>query len=262
MAADELVVDLNADVGEEPDGLDLAVVPWVTTVHVACGFHAGDPATMRRAVAAAVEAGVAVGAHPSYPDRDHFGRRELDRAPDRVAEDVAYQVGALCGVARAAGAAVTSVKPHGALYHRMAADEACAAAVARAVAAVDPGLALVVPATLDDRSAAGRALAVAGPALRREAFCDRAYLADGSLAPRQEQGALLADAGPAAAQAVAIVCGGQVVATDGTAVALRADTLCVHGDTPGAALVAGAVRRALEQAGVRVAAPGRPRPVG
>ncbi len=137
-------VDLNADVGEGSD--DRPLLDVVTTVHVACGFHAGDPAVMRRTVAAAAAAGVAVGAHPSYPDREGFGRRPMDRSPAEVADDVVYQLGALDGLARAAGATVRSVKPHGALYNRMAVDEPCARAVAAAVAGYGSELVLVVPA--------------------------------------------------------------------------------------------------------------------
>ncbi len=254
----DATVDLSADVGEDLGGADLALMDVVTTVHVACGFHAGDPETMRRAVAAAVAAGVAVGAHPSYPDRAGFGRREDGRAVERIAEDVAYQVGALAGVARFCGVDLVSVKPHGALYHRMASDPACAAAVASAVAPFGPGVALVVPAGLAEDAPAARALAGSGVGLRTEAFCDRGYRADGSLVPRDRPGAVITDPGRAAAQAVTLVRQGAVTAQDGTTVPLRADTICVHGDTAGAPALARAVRAALEQAGVRLSSASGP----
>jgi 5-oxoprolinase (ATP-hydrolysing) subunit A len=243
-----MAVDLNADIGEGDD--DGRLFDAVTTVHVACGFHAGGPAVMHRTVAAAVAAGVAVGAHPSYPDRGGFGRRPMDRSSAEVADDVLYQVGALDGIARACGTRVRSVKPHGALYNRLAADEPCARAVAGAVAAYGEGLVLVVPA-------GSAALAIArdeGVAVVAEAFCDRGYLADGSLAPRSAPGALVADPAEAGRRAVALAVGGRVTALCGTELRLDCDTLCVHGDTPGAATIAAAVRRALRDAGVTVAA--------
>jgi UPF0271 protein len=220
-------VDLNADVGElEGPGHpgDGVLLGLVTTVHVACGFHAGGPDLMRRTVTAAVAAGVAVGAHPSYPDREGFGRRPMDRLPERVAEDVLYQVGALDGIARACGTTVRSVKPHGALYSRMAVDEGCARAVT--VALRDYG---------------------------GEGFCDRAYLADGTLAPRSAPDSLVVDPDEAARRAVSLAVDHRVTALDGTVLSLDCDTLCVHGDTPGAAIIATAVRRALEEAEVAVA---------
>jgi UPF0271 protein len=241
-------IDLNADVGEGSD--DRPLLDVVTTVHVACGFHAGDPAVMRRTVAAAAAAGVAVGAHPSYPDREGFGRRPMDRSPAEVADDVVYQLGALDGLARAAGATVRSVKPHGALYNRMAVDEPCARAVAAAVAGYRSELVLVVPA-------GSTALAVArdeGVPVVAEAFCDRGYRADGSLVPRAEPGSLIVDPDEAARRAVALAVDGRVIAVDGTEFRLDCDTLCVHGDTPGATAIAAAVRRALGEAGVTVAA--------
>jgi 5-oxoprolinase (ATP-hydrolysing) subunit A len=241
-------VDLNADVGEGSD--DRPLLDVVTTVHVACGFHAGGPAVMRRTVAAAVATGVVVGAHPSYPDRDGFGRRPMDRGPAEVADDVLYQVGALDGIARAGGTIVRSVKPHGALYNRLAADEPCARAVAGAVAAYGNGLVLVVPA-------GSAAVAIArdeGVPVVAEAFCDRGYLADGSLVPRSAIGALVVDPAEAARRAVALAVDGHVTAVDGTTLELDCDTLCVHGDTPGATAIAAAVRRSLGVAGVAVAA--------
>jgi len=247
-------IDLNADLGEGfgpwPGPEDPGLVGLVTTAHIACGFHAGDPATMRRAVDAAVAAGTVVGAHPSYPDLVGFGRRALDVSPEQVAQDVLYQIGALDGIARAAGTRVRSVKPHGALYHRLATDEACAAALAAAVAAYGADLCLVVPAA----SVAGAVAAAAGVRVVTEAYCDRAYRADGRLVARGSAGALLTDPAEAAGQALLLATEGRVRAVDGTTLTLCPATLCVHGDTPGAAAIAVAVRRALEQAGVRVTA--------
>jgi UPF0271 protein len=259
-------VDLNADLGEgreaspghpssasPPDVVegdaDEGLLSLVTTAHVACGFHAGGPSVMRRTVAAAGAAGVEVGAHPSYPDAEGFGRRAMDRPAERVVDDVLYQVGALIGVASASGVAVRSVKPHGALYHRLASDLECASAVASAVRRLGEDLCLVLPS-------GSPAIAVAeGAGLRviREAFCDRGYRSDGTLATRGEPGALLTDPDEAAARALSLVTIGEVEAVDGAVIKLSCDTLCVHGDTAGAVGIAGAVRRALERAGIRVA---------
>jgi 5-oxoprolinase (ATP-hydrolysing) subunit A len=265
--APTLAVDLNADLGEgreRPPGrpvggvaregaadhsTDDGLLGLVTTAHVACGFHAGGPSVMRRTVAAAAAAGVEVGAHPSYPDPDGFGRQAMDHPAERVVDDVLYQVGALMGVAGAFGVTVRSVKPHGALYHRMATDPQCAAAVASAVLRLGEDLSLVVPA-------GSAAIAVAeGAGLRVvcEAFCDRGYRADGTLAPRGEPGSLLTDPNEAAGRALSLVTSGEVRTVEGTVIQLRCDTLCIHGDTPGSVAVAGAVRQALERAGIRVA---------
>lgn len=245
-------VDLNADVGEAAGtwgvGDDDRLMPALTTAHVACGFHAGDPAVMRRTVEAAVGAGVTVGAHPSYPDRLGFGRREMHVEPARVADDVLYQVGALEAIARAAGTRVRSVKPHGALYHRVAADPAYAEAVAGALADLGGDLALVLPSG----SSGLRVAAELGVAVVAEVFCDRAYLPGGRLAPRSHPGSVVSDAAAAARAAVSAVLEGVVTAVDGSRVAVSAGTLCVHGDTPGAAAIARAVRAGLEEAGVTV----------
>lgn len=248
-------IDLNADSGEGsgPEAEDPEILSAVSTAHIACGFHAGGPEVMRRAVTAALRAGVAVGAHPSYPDVEGFGRRPLDRPADLVADDVLYQIGALASIARACGAEMVSVKPHGALYHRVAGDRAVALAVARAVRSFDPALHLVVAAgapTWDD-------LASVGLTLVAEGFCDRAYESDGTLASRDRPGAVLHDPEVAARQAVSIAVDGVAATVDGRPVAVTAATLCLHGDTPGAPAVARAVRRALETAGVLVAAPAR-----
>jgi len=244
------VVDLSADVGEGFGAWgptdDAAIMEHVTTVHVACGFHAGDPHIMGRAVEAAVAAGVAVGAHPSYPDLVGFGRRAMDVAPSSIAEDVLYQVGALDGLARACGTRVRSVKPHGALYTRMAEDVDCAWAVAEAVQAFDPTVWLVVPA---GSSAWETARNVQVPVVG-EAFCDRAYLPDRTLVERGTPGSVMTDLDQVAERAHALVVEHMVTAVDGSVLWLDAGTLCVHGDSPGALAMVAAVRRRLQDADV------------
>jgi len=246
-------VDLSADVGEddaEDDGSEeLALFDVVTSASVACGFHAGGPGTMRRAVAAAARRGVVVGAHPSYADRDGFGRRPLDVHPGQVADEVVYQVGALDAVARAAGTRVRYVKPHGALYHRLVHDEHCARAVAEALRALGDLALVVAPGSVVLE--VGAALGVAVVA---EAFADRAYLPDGRLAPRSDPGAVLSDPTEVARRALSLALDGRVTALDGSEVSVAASTICVHGDTPGARTLAAVVRSTLEDAGVTVTA--------
>ena len=247
-------IDLNADVGESlgpwPMGEDAELLPAVTSVSVACGFHAGDPLGIWNTVRRAAAAGIAIGAHPGYPDLVGFGRRDLAMGADELEASVLYQVAALAGLARSAGTSLRHVKPHGALYNRAARDAATAEPIARAVARASTELALFGPP--------GSALLAAGEAagLRvvAEGFADRAYEPDGSLRSRRLDGALLTDPAAAAAQAVSIVRDGRVIAADGSPVAVRVETLCLHGDTPGAAAIARAVRTALESAGVDVRA--------
>jgi UPF0271 protein len=203
---------------------------------------------MRRTVAAAVRHGVVVGAHPSYPDRDGFGRRPMDLAPDQIAEEVLTQVVALEGVARAAGTRVRYVKPHGALYHRMADDEACARALARALCRAGD-LVLLAPSG----SGAVEIALSEGVRVATEAFADRAYTPDARLAPRMEPGAVLSDPAEVARRAVGIVVDNETVTTDGSVIALVASSICVHGDTPRAATVARRVRKELQRAGVNLA---------
>jgi 5-oxoprolinase (ATP-hydrolysing) subunit A len=247
-------VDLNADVGEGvgpwPMGDDERLIPLVSSVNVACGAHAGDPLTIDRTVRAAVRHGVAVGAHPGYPDLIGFGRRDLDMAPAELEASLVYQVGAVATFARAAGTTLHHVKPHGALYNLAARDPAVAATIARAVARVSGDLVLVGLAG----SAFANAAADAGLAFAAEAFADRAYEADGSLRSRKHPGAILASPEAAAAQALSIVRDGCVTSHDGQVIAVRADTICLHGDTPGAADFASAIRAALAGAGVTIAA--------
>ena len=250
-------MDLNCDLGESfgawAMGDDDAVLPHVTSVNVACGFHAGDPSVMRRTVAAARAAGVAIGAHPGLPDRQGFGRRTMDVTPDEVYELVVYQTGALAAFCAAAGATLAHDKPHGALYNMAAARRELADAIARAVRDVDQGLALFGLAGSQLVDAADAAGLRAVP----EAFADRAYLADGSLVPRRRADAMVQDAAAVVARAIRIAREGRVRAVDGSDVALRAETICIHGDGADAATFARDLRLGLETAGVRVSAPAR-----
>ncbi|MBO3088349.1 LamB/YcsF family protein [Cellulomonas dongxiuzhuiae] len=248
------VIDLNADLGEgegpwrlEPPA-DAALLDLVSSANVATGYHGGDAATMALTCAGAVARGVAVGAHPSYDDREGFGRRRFDVPPAVLRAQVAYQVGALLAVATSVGARVTHVKPHGALYNAVVHDEDQAQAVVDAVAATDPTLTLLgLPGS--------RVLALAraaGLRVMTEAFVDRGYAPDGTLVPRGRPGALVVDPDEAARRAVRIAVEGVVVAVDGSVVELTPGSLCVHSDTPGAVGIARAVRAALAAAAVDV----------
>jgi UPF0271 protein len=246
-------IDLNADVGESLGpwsmGEDAGLIPLVSSVNIACGFHAGDPVTIGRTVELAVAAGAAIGAHPGYPDLVGFGRRDMDLAAAELEAAIVYQAGAIAAFAHGAGTELRHVKVHGALYNRAAADPKIAETIARAVRRVSPDLVLfglAGSALLD----AGRA---AGLSVASEAFPDRAYEPDGSLRSRRLPGAVLTDSAAIAERAVAMARDGVVRAADGSTVMLAADTLCLHGDTPGSVDHARAVRAALEAAGVRVA---------
>lgn len=251
-------MDLNADLGESFGhwtlGDDERLVAHITSANVACGFHAGDFRVMEATVALCSAAGVAVGAQPGYPDLIGFGRRPMPYEPDEVESLVRYQIGALEGFCRANGVEMQHVKPHGALYNQAASDAELAAAIARATATFSRSLALFGLATSEPMAAAA---ADAGLRFVPEAFADRRYLADGSLQPRSDAGALLTDPATAAAQAVSIAKEGRVIAADGSVVALRAETICCHGDTPGAVGIAASVRDALQNAREPVAALGR-----
>lgn len=245
-------IDLNADVGESFGawrmGADEDLVPLVSSVNIACGAHAGDPATILATCALAVRHGAVIGAHPGYPDLAGFGRRELALAPAELRATLVVQVGAVQAAARVAGGLVRHVKPHGALYNLAARDPRVAETVALAIRDLDAGLVLIGlagSASVD----AGRA---AGLAVAAEAFADRRYEADGSLRSRSLPGALLGPA-DAAEQAVSIARDGAATAHDGSRLTIRADTICVHGDGPEAVAVARAVREALETAGLRIA---------
>ena len=244
-------MDLNADLAErgDPTGweADSRLLEVVTTANVACGGHAGDAETMRRACARAAELGVRVGAHPGYADPGGFGRVELDLPVDEVVAQVGSQLAALEAVAAAEGADVTHVKPHGALYHRAAADRELAGALAGLVASTDPSLVVLTqPGSL--LAAEARAL---GLAAASEGFADRAYDRSGRLVPRGEPGSVL-DPGAAIAQALLLAREGRVVSADGEPVPVSAESICVHGDTPDAVELARAVRDALEGEGLAV----------
>ena len=241
-------VDLNADMGEA-QGDDAALVGLVTSANVACGFHAGDPMIMRATVDAAVRAGVAVGAHPGYPDPRGFGRRDLAATPAEITADVLYQIGALQAVCRAAGTRVRYVKAHGALYNRAAKDAPAAKAIAEAVRLADPSLVLLCLAG----SLMIECARTVGVTAAEEAFADRAYAPDGSLVSRSVAGAVLTDPEVVAQRAVRMVTEGTVEALGGGVVQVRADSLCVHGDTPGALDLVRAVRRALTAHGLTLA---------
>jgi len=248
------VIDLNSDIGESFGvylyGADEAILPHITSANIACGFHAGDPSTMARTVAAAARLGVAIGAHPGYPDRLGFGRRDMEIDPAEVEAYLIYQIGALAYFARAAGQRVHHVKPHGAMYNRAAKDVTLAAAIARAIAKVDPGLLVYA----QPGSVLAAECQKAGLNVAYEAFADRAYNPDGTLVSRSRPGAVLSPE-KAADQALRIASEGKVLAVDGSMVAVPANTLCIHGDTPGAADVARSVRIRLAEAGIDVRAP-------
>jgi UPF0271 protein len=248
-------IDLNSDLGESfgpwPMGDDARLMAAITSANVACGFHAGDPSGIRRTVQLARDHQVAIGAHPGFPDLVGFGRREMQAAPEEVEDFVLYQVGALAAIVRAAGARLTHVKAHGALYNMACRNAPLARAIARGVAAFDRSLALVgLPGS--ELLAAGSA---EGLPVLAEGFADRAYEADGTLVSRRKAGSVLHDADAVVARAVRMAREHQVVAVDGSVLDLRVDTICVHGDTPGAADLARHIRQGLERAGVRVAPP-------
>jgi 5-oxoprolinase (ATP-hydrolysing) subunit A len=245
-------IDLNADLGEiaeEPGRWpDHELLHLVSSASIACGMHAGDPIRMRRTVAAAARVGVAVGAHPGYPDRAGFGRRELNTTPQEIATYVAYQVGALIACAAVEGVRVRYVKPHGAMYNRAAREPDVALAIADAVWRVDPSLALLGLAGGALLEAASRAGLRAVP----EAFLDRSYAPDGSLQPRDQPGSVVTDPGSAAERAVRLAREGLVAAVDGSAIRIHAESYCVHGDGPQAFTLLTAVRTGLEAAGIAV----------
>lgn len=246
-------IDLNSDLGENvPDRIvadDEAMLRIVTSANVSCGFHAGSPDGIRATLAAAVEHGVTIGAHPGYRDYDGFGRTDLDLDAHTLQAEIEYQLGALAALASAVGARVRYVKPHGALYNRIAVDEERAAVVAAAIRAVDPALTML-------GLAGGVALTVAeraGLDVAAEAFADRAYLPDGRLVPRSDPAAVLHDPTEVAGRMLRLAEHGAITAIDGSAVRIDARSICVHGDSPGATAMAAEVRRALQTAGVEIA---------
>jgi UPF0271 protein len=230
-------------------GADAAIMPHISSANIACGGHAGDPSTMRATLRLARAHRVTPGAHPGFPDIAGFGRRVVPMPPAEIADSVLAQVGALAALARAEGLALAHVKPHGALYHHAASVPAVARALAEAIAAFDAGLAIVT----QSGSVLERAAQAAGLRVAREAFADRAYEPDGTLRGRQHADSMILDYERNLAQALSIVREGCVVAHDGSRVPVMAETLCLHGDAPGAGKRAAFLRRGLEAAGVTVA---------
>jgi 5-oxoprolinase (ATP-hydrolysing) subunit A len=243
-------VDLNADLGEGA-GHDDELLELVSSASIACGFHAADPVSILASIRVTQEHGVAVGAHPGFADRENFGRKEVALPPEEVFALVAYQLGAFHALATAAGARVNHVKAHGALYNMAVRDEKLAEAIAHAVGAIDPALLLFAPG----ESALERAAQSAKLRVVREVFADRNYLADGSLVPRTRPDALLHDPEEAAGRVLRMLREGVVRSVEGEDVAVHAETICLHGDTPDAVAFARSLRESLEKNGVSIQAP-------
>ena len=248
-------IDINCDMGESYGawkmGNDAEVMQFITSANIACGFHGGDPATIRQTVKLAVDHGVAIGAHPSLPDLQGFGRRVMKISPQDMYDLVVYQAGAVEAFARAAGARLHHVKCHGALYNMAANDEALSEAMARAVK--DLGGSVILYALSGSKSLS--IAKTAGVHVAGEVFADRGYADDGTLTPRGKPGAMIEDANVAAERALAMVEKGYVTALSGKPVPVSADTLCLHGDQPGAVAFAKAIRKAFSEHGITVAAP-------
>ena len=248
-----LVVDLNSDLGEGAEH-DEEVLDLVSSANIACGFHAGDPASILASIQAALERGVAVGAHPSFPDRKNFGRSEMTLPADEIYASVAYQIGAFHALARAAGGRMNHVKPHGALYNMAVSDQALAEVIADAIFALDPKLILFAPAASQlDCAATELGLVTAS-----EVFADRNYLPNGSLVPRSEPNAFVHDPVEAAERVIRILSEHKVRAVDGTDISVFGTTVCVHGDNPQAVAFVRQLRERLELEDVLIAAPSPP----
>jgi UPF0271 protein len=246
------MIDINCDMGESFGpwvmGADAEVMPHITSANVACGGHAGDPSVMRRTVRAAKTHGVAVGAHPGFADLLGFGRREMQTDPSEVEDSLLAQIGALAAIARAEGMPVRHVKAHGALYNMAARDRRLADAIAQAIKAFDPSLVMfALP-----NSPMVQAGIAAGLRVAAEGFADRSYEPDGSLTPRSRAGAVIHDVDRVVDRAVRMVRDGVVLTPDGKEVPLKVDTICVHGDTPGAPVLTQRIRAALTAAGIHV----------
>ena len=246
----KLVVDLNADLGEGA-GHDDELFELVTSANIACGFHAGDADTIHKSIEAARDRGVAVGAHPSLFDRENFGRKELPVTPEEGCDAVSYQLGVFSAIAEALGVRPNHVKPHGALYNMAVRHGKLADAIVRAIANTDSTLILFAP----DRSALARAGEAHGLKIVREVFADRNYLRDGSLVPRSRPDALLHDPAEASERVLRMLRQGKVRSVDSVDVDVRAETICLHGDTPGAVQFARALRSRLESENVAICAP-------
>ncbi len=252
-----LSIDLNCDMGEGfgvySIGNDDLVMPYITSANVACGFHASDPSTMWKTVKLAVRHGVAVGAHPSYPDLVGFGRRAMDSTPEEISADVTYQIGALSAFCQREGVRLHHVKAHGALYNKAADTPSVATAIAQAIKMVDAELTMVCLSN----SAMVTAAQEAGIPYVEEVFADRAYTREGKLVPRSREGAVLHDPSIIAQRVLDMVRGRTVVAIDGTEIPLTAETICVHGDTTGSFEMIKAIRCRLEEANVALKTFGR-----
>ena len=246
-------VDLNSDLGESfgayTIGMDNDVIAHISSANIACGYHAGDPLVMDKTVAAAKEAGVAVGAHPGYPDLIGFGRRNIACSPKDAKAYVKYQLGALMAFAKAHGVAVQHCKPHGALYNQAAKDPALAQAIAEAIAEVDASIILLGLACSEMITAGEKA----GLKVASEVFADRAYQADGTLVPRSKEGAVIHDKDEAIRRTIRMVKEGKVTAITGEEVDLKADSVCVHGDNPSAVEFVKNIRAAMQAEGVEIA---------
>ena len=238
-------IDLNADLGEGCD-TDEAILEQVSSINIACGWHAGSVEEMQKLVRAAHQRGVAIGAHPGYLDREHFGRRELQLPLDVVRAGILYQLGALDGIARVEGAQLAHVKAHGALYNQAARDATLAQCIAEAVRDFNPRLKIMGLAG----SPMIGAIRAAGLVALEEGFADRRYTAEGRLVPRGTPGALIDDAGQVLAQALSLVKSGSVVAKDGSTCRMHVDTICLHGDGPHALELARTLKNGLQQAGI------------
>jgi UPF0271 protein len=247
-------IDLNCDMGESYGawkmGADAEVMPFISSANIACGFHGGDPATIRKTVRLAVDHGVAIGAHPSLPDLQGFGRRAMKISPQDMYDLVVYQAGAVEGFARAAGARLHHVKCHGALYNMAANDAALSEAMARAARDLGGIMLYALSNSMMMETAKRIGVPVAG-----EVFADRGYSDDGTLAPRDRPGGMVEDAAEAVARALAMIEQGHVTSLSGKRVPVSADTLCLHGDQPGAVAFARAIRKAFADRGIKVAAP-------
>lgn len=241
-------IDLNSDIGEGA-GTDEQLLPLISSANIACGGHAGDKASMTKTVRLAIEYGVGIGAHPSFPDREGFGRRTMQMTPAELRDALTSQMNAFQAIADRFGVTVQHVKVHGALYNLAAADANLAALIGEMVRAMNPGLIVVALAG----SVMADVLERMGVRVAREAFIDRGYLVDGALAPRDHAHAVVTEPHEAAFRAVRLVRDGRVSTIDGTEVAVQADTLCIHGDNPSAVRLARSVRGALESASITVA---------
>jgi 5-oxoprolinase (ATP-hydrolysing) subunit A len=246
----KLIVDLNSDLGEGA-GFDNELLELVTSANITCGFHVGDPVSILRSIRDAKERNVSVGAHPSFADRENFGRTERVLEPPEIFSQAIYQLGAFSALATAAGARMNHIKPHGALYHMAARSDKLADAIIRALLVIDPYLILFAP----PNSALERAGEAAELRVVREVFADRNYLADGSLVPRSRSDALLHDPVEAAKRVLRMLREGKVRSVEGVDVDVRAETICIHGDTPGAVEFARELRSQLEHEGVKISAP-------